>query len=218
VWHSEYQAWGRTRDEWHDRQPGREQNLRFQGQYLDRETGLHDNTFRFFDPDVGRFTQTDPIGLAGGLNLYQYAPNPIGWIDPWGLNSLLPGEGVPGTFGKLPGTPGDNLTGHHMPSAAYMKQNFGIPPKESVAMQMEHNYPNNTGRHSLTRSFGKKPFLNESPCDALARDIRDARCIYQNQNLYTRKIQKGLRNVITLNKEKFPEIFNKDPQRTKPCR
>ncbi|WP_374707373.1 RHS repeat-associated core domain-containing protein, partial [Pseudomonas sp. Colony2] len=38
-----------------------EQNLRFQGQYLDRETGLHFNTFRFYDPDVGRFTTPDPI-------------------------------------------------------------------------------------------------------------------------------------------------------------
>ena len=85
VWHSEFQAWGKNRDEWHDQQPGREQNLRFQGQYLDRETGLHYNTFRFFDPDVGRFTQPDPIGLAGGLNLYQYAPNPMGWIDALGL-------------------------------------------------------------------------------------------------------------------------------------
>ncbi|ETK13998.1 RHS repeat-associated core domain-containing protein [Pseudomonas sp. FH1] len=84
VWNSEYQAWGRTRDEWHAQQPGREQNLRFQGQYLDRETGLHYNTFRYYDPDVGRFTQTDPIGLAGGLNLYQYAPNSTGWIDPLG--------------------------------------------------------------------------------------------------------------------------------------
>ncbi|WP_312283082.1 RHS repeat-associated core domain-containing protein, partial [Pseudescherichia sp.] len=34
---------------------------------------------------VGRFTVQDPIGLLGGLNLYQYAPNPLGWIDPWGL-------------------------------------------------------------------------------------------------------------------------------------
>ncbi|MGA9704568.1 RHS repeat-associated core domain-containing protein, partial [Pseudomonas sp.] len=61
-----------------------EQNLRFQGQYLDREIGLHYNTFRFYDPDVGRFTTPDPIGLLGGFNLYQYAPNPIGWVDPWG--------------------------------------------------------------------------------------------------------------------------------------
>ena len=34
---------------------------------------------------MGRFLSTDPIGLAGGLNLYQYAPNPIRWVDPLGL-------------------------------------------------------------------------------------------------------------------------------------
>ena len=62
------------------------QNLRFAGQYFDAETGLHYNTFRFYAPECGRFTQPDPIGLAGGLNLYQYAPNPIKWIDPLGLD------------------------------------------------------------------------------------------------------------------------------------
>ncbi|WP_238158697.1 RHS repeat-associated core domain-containing protein, partial [Trabulsiella odontotermitis] len=43
---------------------------------------------RYYDPECGRFTTQDPIGLAGGLNLYQYAPNPIGWIDPLGLWSF----------------------------------------------------------------------------------------------------------------------------------
>ncbi|MBA7900937.1 RHS repeat-associated core domain-containing protein, partial [Escherichia marmotae] len=40
---------------------------------------------RYYDPDVGRFIVTDPIGLRGGLNLYAYALNPLGWIDPLGL-------------------------------------------------------------------------------------------------------------------------------------
>ncbi|WP_286178678.1 RHS repeat-associated core domain-containing protein, partial [Escherichia sp. 93.0816] len=45
------------------------------------------NLHRYYDPDVGRFTQPDLIGLAGGLNLYSYAPNPLGWIDPLGLTT-----------------------------------------------------------------------------------------------------------------------------------
>ncbi len=64
------------------------QNLRMQGQYLDRETGLHYNTFRYYGPDVGAFTTPDPIGLAGGVNLHQYAPNPVSWIDPLGWNPV----------------------------------------------------------------------------------------------------------------------------------
>lgn len=84
VWSAHYQVWGNTLSEERDTSI-EAQNLRFQGQYLDRETGLHYNTFRFYDPDIGRFTTPDPIGLAGGLNLYQYAPNPVGWVDPWGL-------------------------------------------------------------------------------------------------------------------------------------
>jgi RHS repeat-associated protein len=84
VWRATYRVWGNTLEEVREPYYIEEQNLRFQGQYLDRETGLHFNTFRFYDPDVGRFTTPDPIGLEGGLNLYQYAPNPIGWADPWG--------------------------------------------------------------------------------------------------------------------------------------
>ncbi len=64
------------------------QSLRFQGQYFDVETGLHYNRFRYYDPDCGRFVSQDPIGLKGGNNLYQYAPNPGGWVDPLGLMVL----------------------------------------------------------------------------------------------------------------------------------
>ncbi|HGY3716627.1 TPA: RHS repeat-associated core domain-containing protein [Citrobacter gillenii] len=46
---------------------------------------VHRNTFRYYAPECGRFTQQDPIGLQGGLNLYQYGPNPLNWIDPLGL-------------------------------------------------------------------------------------------------------------------------------------
>ncbi|WP_237765857.1 RHS repeat-associated core domain-containing protein, partial [Enterobacter hormaechei] len=62
------------------------QPLRYAGQYADGETGLHYNLFRYYDPQVGRFIVQDPIGFNGGnLNLYNYAPNPLLWIDPMGL-------------------------------------------------------------------------------------------------------------------------------------
>ncbi len=59
--------------------------LRFQGQYFDAESGLHCNRHRYYNPNNGRFITADPIGLAGGLNNYQYVKNPTGYIDPLGL-------------------------------------------------------------------------------------------------------------------------------------
>jgi len=81
VWQATYKAWGEIEALAVN---GVEQNLRFQGQYFDDETGLHYNTFRYYDPQMGRFITQDPIGLDGGVSLYRYAPNPITWIDPWG--------------------------------------------------------------------------------------------------------------------------------------
>ncbi|HGE6713905.1 TPA: RHS repeat-associated core domain-containing protein, partial [Serratia marcescens] len=46
----------------------------------------HYNLFRYYEPEVGRFTTQDPIGLRGGLNPYQYAPNPLMWVNPLGLS------------------------------------------------------------------------------------------------------------------------------------
>lgn len=103
VWSATYKAWGNTAkierpgrlitdiqgnvqiQRWEEQENPVEQNLRFQGQYYDQETGLHYNRFRYYDPDCGRCVSQDPIGLLGGINNYQYAPNPVGWIDFLGL-------------------------------------------------------------------------------------------------------------------------------------
>jgi RHS repeat-associated protein len=70
------------------------QDLRMPGQEFDAETGWYHNGFRDYMPDLGRYLETDVIGLAGGLNTYAYAGgNPLRVVDPLGLDiNLFPGD------------------------------------------------------------------------------------------------------------------------------
>ena len=62
--------------------------LRLPGQRYDKETGLHYNYFRDYDPSLGRYGESDPIGLRGGLNTFAYVGlNPLSWSDPRGLDN-----------------------------------------------------------------------------------------------------------------------------------
>jgi RHS repeat-associated protein len=104
VWAADYKVWGETtlrktgtddavgysRRRQAEPTPVLEQPFRFQGQQFDEETGLHYNRHRYYDPGIGRFVSQDPIGLRGGSNLFAYAPNPMGWVDPFGLNKKCP--------------------------------------------------------------------------------------------------------------------------------
>ncbi len=89
------------------------QPIRFQGQYFDNETGLHYNRFRYYDPDVGRFASRDPIGLLGGTNVYQFAPNPTFWIDPYGL-ARCPKASYPSWMKTWAGSERHHVIPHHL--------------------------------------------------------------------------------------------------------
>ncbi|TBN31115.1 RHS repeat-associated core domain-containing protein, partial [Pseudomonas sp. BGI-2] len=56
----------------------------------------HYNRHRYYDPEIGRYLTPDPVKLAGGLNQYQYTPNPTGWVDPLGLSGNCPPQNKPG--------------------------------------------------------------------------------------------------------------------------
>ena len=79
-------------------------NLRFPGQYFDSETNHHYNHHRDYESTSGRYVQSDPIGLDGGINTYAYAGNdPLKYIDPLGLSELIPEERGGGRPGAGPG-------------------------------------------------------------------------------------------------------------------
>ncbi|POR70853.1 hypothetical protein BKM30_09120 [Pseudomonas syringae pv. syringae] len=107
MWSAKYRAYGNlaTLDIAEIDNP-----LRFQGQYFDAETGLHYNRHRYYNPCTGRFLTPDPIKLAGGLNNYQYVPNPTGWVDPLGLSSACPGPDC-----KLPTNSANATKPDHLP-------------------------------------------------------------------------------------------------------
>jgi RHS repeat-associated protein len=94
-------------------------NLRFPGQQYDAVVGLHYNYFRDYDPAVGRYVESDPIGLMGGLNTYLYASaTPSSLSDPSGMNPATgavwggnAGTAIGGALGGPPGALAGRLIG-----------------------------------------------------------------------------------------------------------
>jgi len=97
VWNAQHLAFGQTSSI----TSTIENNRRFPGQYYDQESGLHYNYYRDYDPSLGRYLQSDPIGLAGGINTYLYAmTSPLIYTDPNGLLVIGINAGVEITIGK----------------------------------------------------------------------------------------------------------------------
>ena len=95
---------------------------------------------------------------------------------------------------------------HHMPSDAFMKKH-DISKEDGIAVEMQE------ARHALTRTYKgrNREHLNgnETPREALARDIKDARQIYQDNGHYNKNVRESLQEVVKKNKEKFPDLYKK---------
>ena len=86
AWHLHTTLWGKVLSP-----PGQAYTpLRFPGQYHDRETGLHYNFHRYYDPDTGRYLSHDPFGLDPSPDSMAYVGNPTEMIDPLGLAPVAP--------------------------------------------------------------------------------------------------------------------------------
>lgn len=122
-------------------------NQRFPGQYADAETGYSYNYFRDYDPTTGRYIESDPIGLGGGLNTYVYAAeNPIQYIDPNGNAVAFPSSSPSTSFEPTPYGPdvaeayGDStapLTGFYLPLVSEgVSCNIGISVSKNMCFQV----------------------------------------------------------------------------------
>lgn len=94
VWEIKQDTWGTALEINTSDNLLEQTNLRFQGQYYDKETGLHYNRYRYYEPYSARYVSKDPIGLFGGLNNSAYVSDPNQWVDPMGLQQKKDDKGL----------------------------------------------------------------------------------------------------------------------------
>lgn len=124
IWQGNYDEFGKVSEV----KKQTEQNIRFQGQYEDAETGLFYNRYRYYDADSGRYINQDPITVLGGLNLYRYGVNPLMWIDPFGLVKKT-------AAAKVPSKPGIYILTDPATNESYVGQGVDM---EGRLAQTEH--------------------------------------------------------------------------------
>jgi RHS repeat-associated protein len=118
--------------------------LRFPGQYFDPELGLHYNRFRYYDPVLGRYLQSDPWGITGGHNLYAYRSNPLLLADVRGL----------GEEGDEDCKPKPDEESNQRQSIAQRQAEGGNPPPYALANPELYEYDPESGQYRRIEGEG----------------------------------------------------------------
>jgi len=130
-------------------------DLRFQNQWLDRESGLHYNLNRYYDPQTARYISNDPIGFFGGFNTYAYAHNPLRFADPFGLDGT---RGVYDVYHEayIPRSMYRQSDGRHFSEANRQLYN-AMRNDPALRTNLESRYPGIYDHVSPGRRGGFKP-------------------------------------------------------------
>ncbi|MEF8351008.1 RHS repeat-associated core domain-containing protein [Escherichia coli] len=199
VWKGRQQLWGH--EEGINKDDAPTCRLRFPGQYEDVESGLYYNRFRYYDCETGQYLCADPIGLSGGVNLYNYAPNPLVWIDPLGLLAG-PGEDLyVGTYGSsiyANGKTGLNAT--HTPHHAIQDAVSPTTKCKGITINLRKDL------HALTWTFRRAFVRGLTKEQYLKRDIDDLRKILTNAGYDKKVITEQLYELARQNKKLWESL------------
>ena len=192
LWYGEYTAWGRLKKD--ERvYKNAHQPFRLQNQYYDEETGLHYNLMRYYEPEAGRFVNQDPIKLIGGDNLYQFAPNSIGWIDTLGLARR-------GTYRGERGSHKGGETNHSPAWGAYKdlpnRPSYGSAPAYHMD-KADHRGMSSTGSSTTARRWRaqQRQFILQGRWDlAMEMDIIETKRKFIDK--YDKRLRRMVREAV----------------------
>jgi RHS repeat-associated protein len=135
--------------------------FRYTGREFDPETGLYYYRARYYDPQIGRFINEDPLGFDGGMDFYAYADNnPVNEIDPLGLQGgmgptkpPMPVPGSPGSQWKWVPDPNNTRGGRYEPD----EWDPGLGPKPGVSWEhVGRGKPGEPGHWDLDKGDGTR--------------------------------------------------------------